>query len=241
MSASPVARFPTTQWSLVASAGDPADPGARAALEGLCRDYWYPLYAFGRRRGLGPDDASDLVQGFLADLIERGDLALADQGRGRFRIFLRAALSHHLAHRRDHDRALKRGGGRRLISIDLLDAEGRYGREPAHELTAERLFERRWTLSLLENVLARLEVEAARTGKSEIYTRLRPMLEGGGRAATYREVATALGMREGTVKVAVHRLRSRYRELLREEVARTVVDPAEVDAELGDLLDALAS
>jgi RNA polymerase sigma-70 factor (ECF subfamily) len=236
----PAARFPTTCWSRVARAGDPDDPEARAAMEGLCRDYWYPLYAFARRRGLGPEDAADLVQGFLADLIERRDLADADPDRGRFRAFLRAACSHHLAHRRDRDRALKRGGGRRPIPLDLVEAEGRYGREPVHELTAERLFERRWALSLLEHVLARLEDEAARSGKGELFARLRPMLEGDDRAESYRTVGAALGLGEGAVKVAAHRLRGRYRQLLREEVARTVADPAEVDAELADLLAALA-
>jgi predicted DNA-binding ribbon-helix-helix protein len=131
-------RFPTTQWSRVARAGDPADAGARDALEGLCRDYWYPLYAFARRRGLDSEDACDLVQGFLADLIERGDLSAADRDRGRFRSFLRTACAHYLAHRREHDRALKRGGGRRALSIDRLDAEGRYGREPARRRVPSR-------------------------------------------------------------------------------------------------------
>jgi RNA polymerase sigma factor (sigma-70 family) len=234
------ARFPTTNWSRVVRAGDPADPEARAALEGLCRDYWYPLYAFARRRGLSPDDACDLIQGFFADLIERGDLTAADRERGRFRAFLLTCCSHYLAHRREHDRALKRGGGRGHVAIDLLDAEGRYGREPAHSLTAERLFERRWALALLENVLTRLGSEMASAGKAVLFDRLRPTLEGDGQAGPYREIAASLGMSEGAVKVAVHRLRARYRELLREEVAHTVADPAEVDAELAELLTALA-
>ena len=221
MSNSPfAARFPTTQWSRVARAGDPADAGAREALEGLCRDYWYPLYAFARRRGLGPEDACDVVQGFLADLIERGDLSAADRERGRFRGFLRAACGHYLAHRREHDRALKRGGGRRTVSIDQVDAEGRYGREPAHGLTADRLFERRWALAMLEGVLARLESEMAGAGKADLFSRLRPMLEGGDTAGSYRAIASASGMTEGAVKVTAHRLRARYRELLRAEVAR---------------------
>jgi DNA-directed RNA polymerase specialized sigma24 family protein len=234
------ARFPTTWWSRVARAGDPADPEARAALEGLCRDYWYPLYAFARRWGLTPDDACDLVQGFLADLIERGDLAAADRDRGRFRAFLRAACVHYLAHRREHDGALKRGGGRRRVSIDQLDAEGRYGREPAHELTAERLFERRWALTLLEGVLAHLESEMTGAGKADLFARLRPTLEGEEGAESYREIAAALEMTEGAVKGAAYRLRARYRERLRAEVARTVADPAEVDAELAELLAALS-
>jgi DNA-directed RNA polymerase specialized sigma24 family protein len=233
-------RFPTTCWSRIAHAGDPSDPEAGAALERLCRDYWYPLYAFVRRQGFGPDDACDLVQGFLADLLERRDFAGADPERGRFRSFLRTACAHFLAHHRERDRALKRGGGQRVISIDLPAAEGRYGREPAHDLTADRLFERRWALDLLGLVLARLETEAIQSGKGELFTRLRPMLEGDDRSESYGEVGVAVGLSEGAVKVAAHRLRARYRDVLREEVGRTVATAAEVDAELGDLINSLA-
>jgi RNA polymerase sigma-70 factor (ECF subfamily) len=209
-------------------------------LERLCRDYWYPLYAFARRQGLDREEAGDLVQGFLADLIERRDLTKADPSRGRFRSFLRTACSHFLSHARDHDRALKRGGGRTPVSIDLQDAEGRYINEPAHDLTAERLFERRWALVLLGHVLARLEWEARRSGKSDLLARLRPMLEGDDRAESYKEIGESLQMSAGSVKVAAHRLRGRYRQILREEVARTVADPAEIDAEIADLLRALS-
>jgi RNA polymerase sigma factor (sigma-70 family) len=229
--------FPTTEWTLVTRAGDPADPAARAALEALCRDYWYPLYALARRRGLDREDAGDLVQGFLADLIERRDLATVDSSRGRFRSFLWTACVHYMAHRRDHDRALKRGGGRRAIPIDLLDAEGRYGREPAHELTAERLYERRWAFELLGRVLVRLEAEA---GNAELFRHLKPMLEGDELTAPYREISDAMGMSEGAVKGAAHRLRSRYRQILRDEVGRTVSEPAEIDAEIRELMAALA-
>jgi RNA polymerase sigma factor (sigma-70 family) len=236
----PVARFPTTHWSRVLRAGDPTDREGRDALERLCRDYWYPLYAFARRQGLDQDEAGDLVQGFLADLIERRDLTKADPARGRFRSFLRSACGHYLAHARDHDRALKRGGGRKPVSIDIQDAEGRYINEPAHDLTAERLFERRWAIVLLGHVLARLESEASRAGKSELFGHLRPMLEGDDRGWHYKQIGEALKMSEGSVKVAAHRFRGRYRQILREEVARTVDDPAEVDAEIADLLKALA-
>jgi RNA polymerase sigma-70 factor (ECF subfamily) len=234
------AGFPTTHWSRVLRAADPTDREGRDALERLCTDYWYPLFAFARRQGLDRERAGDLVQGFLADLIERRDLTKADPARGRFRSFLLAACSHFLSHARDHDRALKRGGGRTPVPIDLQDAEGRYINEPAHDLTAERLFERRWALVLLGHVLARLESEAKRSGKSDLFDRLRPMLEGDGLAAPYREIGEALRMSEGAVKVAAHRFRGRYRQILREEVARTVADPAEIDAEITDLLKSIS-
>ena len=236
----PAAGFPTTHWSCVLRAGDPGDQQGRDALERLCRDYWYPLYVFSRRQGLDREQASDLVQGFLADLIERRDLAKADPSRGRFRSFLRTACANFLSHCRDHDLAMKRGGGRTPVSIDLQDAEGRYINEPVHEITAERLFERRWTMVLLEHVLTRLESEATRGGKSELFNRLRPLLDGNDLSESYEQIGETLQMSEGAVKVAAHRLRSRYRQLLREEVGRTVADPGEIDEEIADLLRALS-
>ena len=236
----PAAGFPTTHWSRVLRAGDPTDREGREALERLCRDYWYPLYAFARRQGLDREQAGDLVQGFLTDLIERRDLAKADPSRGRFRSFLRTACGNFLSHARDYDRAVKRGGGRTPVSIDLRDAEGRYINEPAHDLTAERLFERRWAMVLLGHVLTRLESEAIRAGKSDLFDHLRPLLEGGDLAESYKQIGQSLQMSEGSVKVAAHRFRGRYRQLLREEVARTIADPADVDAEIADLLRALA-
>ncbi len=233
------ARFPTTHWSRVTRAGGLPDSEARAALEGLCRDYWFPLYAFARHRGLSPHEAEDLVQGFLADLLERGDLAGVDRSKGRFRAFLRAAFEHYLANRRDHDRAVKRGADRTIVPIDRLDAERRYGLEPAHEMTAERLFERQWALTLLQRVLRRLEDESAHAGKSALFDQLRPALQGDDLAPSYREIAAALGLADGAVRVAAHRLRVRYREVLREEVGRTTDDPAGVDDEIADLLAAL--
>jgi RNA polymerase sigma-70 factor (ECF subfamily) len=231
--------FPTTHWSRVAVAGDPDAPEAQAALEGLCRDYWYPLYAFVRRRGLGVDDAADVVQGFLADLIARRNLAAADANRGRFRSFLLAACAHYLANQRDHDRAAKRGGGRAPVPIDRIEAEGRYGFEPFHELTPERLFARRWALDLLERALGRLEAEAAGAGQSALFARLRPALTAGEASGPYAAVAGDLGMTEGAVKMAALRLRRRYRDLLRAEIARTVADPADVDDEVRDLFAAI--
>jgi RNA polymerase sigma-70 factor (ECF subfamily) len=234
-------RFPTTHWSQIAQVGHAVAPESRAALEGLCRDYWFPLYAFVRRKGHPPEDAEDVVQGLFAALLERGDLAGLDCSRGRFRSFLMAACTHYLANCRASDRAVKRGGGRVIVPVDRLDAEGRYGREPAHRLTPERLFERQWALALLGRVLGRLEAEWAAAGKAELFARLRPGLQGDGSAPPYRTIAAALGMSEGALRVSAHRLRARYRELLREEVARTTDDPAAIDAEIGDLLAALAA
>ena len=142
------ARFPTTRWSRIIRAGDPDEPVARTALEDLCCDYWFPLYAFVRRHGVSADDAEDIVQGFLADLLERGDLLSLDQSKGRFRAFLRAACEHYLANCCDHNRAAKRGGGITIVSINRLDAENRYDREPAHRLTADRLFAKQWALTV---------------------------------------------------------------------------------------------
>jgi RNA polymerase sigma factor (sigma-70 family) len=229
------ARFPTTRWSRVIRAGDPADPGARTALEDLCRDYWFPLYAFVRRHGLSPDEAEDIVQGFFADLIERGDMSSMEQSKGRFRSFLRAACEHYLANRRDHDRAAKRGGKATIVSFNRLDAESRYDREPSHELTAERLFERQWALTVLRRALERLEDESARAGKAVLFARLRPVLQGDSLAPTYLAIGAELGLSDGAARVAAHRLRARYRELLREEVGRTTDEPTEI----ADLMAAL--
>ena len=230
------ARFPTTLWSRVIRAGDPTDQEGQAALELLCKDYWYPLYVFVRRKGLDQDEASDLVQGLFADLIERRDFAKADPARGRFRSFLRTACDHFLANRREHHRAIKRGGGKSFVSIDIRDAEGRYVNEPSHDLTPERLFERRWAMVLLERVLAQLEAEVLRAGKSLLFQHLRPALEGEDLRVSYREIGKALQMTEAAVKNAAHRFRGRYRQILREEVARTVADAGEIDAEITDLL-----
>jgi RNA polymerase sigma-70 factor (ECF subfamily) len=231
--------FPTTHWGRILQAGDPAAPEARSALEGLCRDYWFPLYAFVRRKGYDPETAQDRVQGTFAELLARDDLRGLDPGRGRFRSFLMACCAHHLARHHDRERTVKRGGGRHLISIDTLAAESHLGGEPAHDLTPERLFERRWALTLLDRVLAGLDAEMARSSRRTLYERLRPSLLGQEGAPSYRAIAAAVGVSEGAVKMAAQRLRARYREVLREEIARTVADPAEIDAEIRDLLGAL--
>jgi RNA polymerase sigma-70 factor (ECF subfamily) len=233
------ARFPTTCWGRILQAGDPAAPESRAALEGLCRDYWYPLYAFVRHKGHDPETAQDLVQGLFASLLGRDDLRGLEPQRGRFRSFLMACCNHYLARHHERERAARRGGGRVAIPIDALAAESRFGGEPAHDLTPERLFERRWALTLLDRVLAGLDAEMARSGKRALYERLRPALAGDEGAPPYPVVAAELGLSVGAVKMAAHRLRARYRERFREEISRTVADPAEIDAEIRDLLATL--
>jgi RNA polymerase sigma-70 factor (ECF subfamily) len=232
-------RFRTTRWSLLLAARGNDAKAADEALATLCGAYWYPLYAFVRRRGYDADAAQDLVQGFFARLIEKGDLAAVDRHKGRFRSFLMAACAHYLANQADHDRARKRGGGRAPVSIDRLRAEGRYGGEPASDLTAERLFERQWALTLLDLVLGRLESEMDRAGKSAQFAALRPALLGAAERAPYSRIAAELGVTEEAARAAATRLRRRYREILRDEVSRTVDDPADVDAEIRALFAAL--
>ncbi|HUE13004.1 MAG TPA: sigma factor [Planctomycetaceae bacterium] len=218
----------TTRWSLVLAAGQRSSPQSAAALRALCETYWYPLYAYVRRRGNDPHDALDLTQAFFARLLEKDDLAAARPERGRFRSFLLASLKHFLANEWDRDRAQKRGGGRSALSIDFGIAEDRYGREPCHEETPEKIFERRWALLLLENVLARLHEESVHAGKSWIFDRLKVFLTGEQPAVSSGQLAAELQMTAGALKVAVHRLRRRYRELLRAEIGQTVADPDEI-------------
>ena len=235
------AGFPTTCWGRILQAGDLAAPWARAALEELCRDYWYPLYAFIRRKGHDPEAAQDLVQGLFTDLLERGGLLELKQERGRFRSFLMACALHYLAKVHARERAVKRGGGRLVVSLEAMSAETRFGGEPAHNLTAERLFDRRWALTLLDRVVGGLDAEmAAAPERRPLYDRLRPGLLGQEEMTSYKGIALELGLSEGAVKMAAHRIRGRYRERLRAEIGRTVADPAEIDEEIGALLEALA-
>jgi DNA-directed RNA polymerase specialized sigma24 family protein len=235
------ARFPTTCWSRVLQAGDPAAPEARAALEKLCCDYWYPLYAFVRHKGHDPQTAQDLVQGLFVELLQRDDFRGLAPQRGRFRSFLMACCTHHMARHNDRERAFKRGGGRITVPIDTVTAESRFCGEPSHELTAERLFERRWALTLLDNVLAGLDAEMARSNKRALYQRLRPALLGHDEAPSNQNIADELRLTVGAVKMAAHRLRARYGERLREEISRTVADPSEIDAEIQALLSVLGN
>jgi DNA-directed RNA polymerase specialized sigma24 family protein len=238
--ASSNAPFPTTRWSQVVAAGGRADPAACQALADLCAAYWYPLYAFVRRKGHRPDEAADLVQGTFVNLLDRDGLAAVAPERGRFRSFLMAACAHHLADCRDRNHAAKRGGGQVPIPFDRVGAESRYSAEPADELTPERLFERRWAIGLLDHAVARLEAESTAAGKAALLTQLLPTLTGGRGDVPFAVLAAELSMTEGAVKTAASRLRKRYGEILREEIARTVADPADVGDEVRALFAALA-
>ena len=233
-------RFAATHWSVVLAARGGDSTRARAALEALCRTYWYPLYAFARRLGQSPHDAEDSVQGFFAICLEKHYLAAAEQAKGRFRSFLLLALKRYLAKERDKSRARKRGGGERPIALDGLSAEQRYALEPAEQFSADKLFERRWALTLLEQVLSRLREELAAAGRLGAFEQLKEFLLAGGRGTPYKELAARLGTSEGAVKVGVHRLRQRYRELLEEEIANTVASPEEVEEERRYLLAVLS-
>lgn len=234
-------RFPTTRWSRVISAGDADAPLAKESLAELCGAYWYPLYAYIRRRGHDPEKAKDLTQDFFARALERGLLAEADPARGRFRSFLLAVCNDFLANRRDRESALKRGGGRTFFSLDAADAEGRYANEPADGLTPERIFDRSWALTLLARVLDQLGREYDEAGKASTFEALRGTLAGDTEASPYSAVAARLGTTEGAARVAAHRLRRRYGELLRQEIAATLADPAGVDDEIRDLFAALGA
>jgi RNA polymerase sigma-70 factor (ECF subfamily) len=231
--------FATTHWSLVARAGGEATPARHEALAVLCERYWYPLYVYVRRRGQQPAEAQDLTQAFFAELLEKNRLRMADQQRGKFRSFLLSSLNHFLANVRRGTRSLKRGGGTTTLSLDFESGERRFLCEPAHELTAERAFERRWALTLLERALDKLRDEHTAAGKEALFEALKTRLGGDPEAATYGEIATSLEMTEGALKVAAHRMRRRCRELLRDEIAQTVAGPDEVDEELRDLFAAL--
>lgn len=233
------AKFATTRWSVVLLAGRHDTERARHALAGLCKTYWYPLYAFARRRGHPPHDAQDLTQGFFAQLLERGALAHADPARGRFRSFMLAMMSNYLNGQRQRARTQKRGGGA-VFSLDFAMAERRFATEPVDAASPDKLFDRQWALALLAEVLRQLEEEHRAQDKAEIFAALKDTLAGSRESQPYAELAQRLDWSENAVKVAVHRLRKRYRELLRAEIAQTVATSADADEEMRHLGAALA-
>lgn len=231
--------FSETRWSLVVAAqgGDDAQP----ALAELCRLYWYPLYAFVRRSSYAREEAEDLTQEFFARLLAKNWLSDVDRTKGRFRAFLLAAMKHFLANEWRRMQAEKRGGKCELIPLDVSDAEERYHREPADPLTPESLFERRWALTVIENVFATLRAEMEEAGKRELFETLKDLLSPDARHLSYAEAGSRLGMTEDAVKMTIYRLRKRYRELLRAHIAATVSTNAEVEMEIRDLFRVFSS
>lgn len=227
--------FPLTHWSNVLAAGASTSAEADQALAEVCRVYWYPLYAFARRLGRSPVDAQDSTQGFFAHLIESRLVAKADPTRGRFRSFLMGAFKRFLGSERERAYAQKRGGAQMPLSLDAEDAEARFGRELVTELTPEAAFDRSWAVAAIDEALARLENEFIQAGRSALFARLAPYLQGEDSPPGYAAVAEALGTTPGTIKVTVCRMRKRYRELLRAVICETLDDPAEVEEELRHL------
>jgi len=228
--------FTTTSWTMVEN----AQLGAKEALERLCSVYWYPIYAYIRRLGHSPQDAEDLTQGFFYELLEKNYFRAAQRGRGKFRSFLLVSLKYFLENERDVRTAKKRGGGVPLISLDDEAAEERYAKEPASDLSPEKLFDQQWARTVLEQVQTQLREEYRAHGKLELYERLHVFLSEETELRDYDRIGAQLQMRSGTVAVAVHRLRHRYRELVREEIARTVASPADIDGEMRHFYAALA-
>jgi len=232
--------FATTRWTVVLNAGHQDTTRAQQALAELCQTYWWPLYAYVRRRGYTAADAEDLTQGYFARLLELDSLAAVHREKGKFRSFLLAGLNHFLADEWDRAKAQKRDV-RRTVSLDAESAETRYRHEPADTGTPERLFERQWALTLLETVVQRLYREHAAAGKGPLFMALRFAITTDRHTVPYADLAAQLGLSDGAVRVTIHRLRQRYRQLLREEIAHTVADPADVDDELRHLRHILSS
>lgn len=236
-SASKGADFRTTHWSLVLAAGDDDSSGAVSALEQLCRTYWYPIYVYVRREGHAPHDAQDLTQDFFARLLRLKSLEAVSPHKGKFRTFLLASLKHFLFNAREAAGAAKRGGGQAIISLDALEAEQRFQLEPLNEDSPEVLFDRRWMLTLLKQALAGVQCEYAAAGKAQQFEALKEFLQGPAEEGDYDRAGSALGLNPGAVAVAVHRLRQRYRDRLRVEIAQTVSSPEELADEMRQLFD----
>jgi RNA polymerase sigma factor (sigma-70 family) len=233
-------KFTTTHWSVVLSAGNQLSPEYQQALATLCQIYWYPLYAYLRRWGCDRQQAEDYTQSFFASLIERQAVGEADPKRGKFRSFLLSSLKHFLADEWDRTQAQKRGGDIKILSLDIDDGETRYGCEPVDELTPEKLFERHWAQTVLKQAMTRLKAEYVTAGKQQLFDHLKTCLTAEQGSISYSNIAVKLDMTEGAVKVAVHRLRQRYGELVRQEIAQTVTTMEQIEEEIRDLFAALS-
>jgi len=233
--------FATTHWTVVLAAGQSASPDAGVALEELCRTYWYPLYAYVRRQGHTREDAEDLTQAFFATLLAKNYLAGLSSDRGRFRAFLLAALKHFLANEWDRANRQKRGGGVPHLSLDYQAADTRYVVDPADHLSPDKLYDRAWAMTLLEKVVARLRAESTAAGRAGQFEQLKFFLMVDSQNIPYADTAAALLLSEGAVRVAVHRLRRRYRELLQLEIVQTLADPAQAGEEMRALLGAFSN
>jgi RNA polymerase sigma-70 factor (ECF subfamily) len=233
------ARFATTHWSMVRAAADSSTPDHQKALSTLCQTYWFPLYAYLRRCGDSPDEAADHTQAFFAQMLEKQFLKQIKPNSGKFRSFLLTAVKHFVANEADRARAKKRGGGKTILSLDFEDAEGRYAIEPAGGLSPEQLFAKSWALQVLERALDRLRDELASKNRQNLFEHLKMYIAAESSTIPIREAAEALGMTEGAVRVAIHRLRRRCRELLRDEIAQTVAGPDDIDDEIRGLFTAL--
>jgi RNA polymerase sigma factor (sigma-70 family) len=235
------ASFHTTRWTIVMRAAQSQAQGGQTALSELCRLYWYPLYTFARRRGHSPEDAKDLTQSFFLHVVEHRALTGVDRLKGKFRSFLLASFQNHLSDQADRSRRLKRGGDKEFVHLDAEEAEERYRLEPVEFLTAEKIFDARWAMTVLGEALKQLRQEYLNAGKASLFEALRAFLDPGAGIAppSYEEVASRLRITAGAVKTLIHRLRKRYTALLREEVGRTVSDPSEIDEEIHALCEAL--
>lgn len=232
----PAKQFHTTHWSEVLAAGETGTDQAAAALGRLCQTYWFPVYAFIRKRGHSPEEAQDFTQEFFAGFLEKKYVEKAVRERGRFRVFLMSSVENFLHNQYDRAKAQKRGGGQKLLSLDCADAEERYQIEPVEETDPAKAFEQQWAATLLETVLTRLRNEFGAEGRAGLFDDLQAHLWGDAETIPYPQLAEKFGLKAGNVKTIAHRLRERYRELLREEISQTVAKPGEVDEEIRHLM-----
>lgn len=240
MNSSPVNGFATTQWSLVQSAGRTSSPSAKVALSKLCEVYWPPVYAFIRRKGHSVADAEDLTQAFFVHILETSFMAAADRNRGRFRSFLLASVTNFLNAQHRFHKAEKRGGNQAVVSLNIEFAEERFLKDSSASLSAEQLFERQWSLTLIQNAMNQLKLEYQSHGHSQLFELLEPLMNGATERTPYAQLSDQLGMSEDAIKQAARRLRIRYRELLRTAIAETVSSKEEIDDELRDLMNSLS-